>query len=117
MLIVQGIVFAVIYYFLFRYLIVKFDLKTPGREEETAGEEEGEESADDGEDKFAVMGKKIYEGLGGDDNITAVDYCTTRLRVEVKDMDKVDQDKIKATNVTGIRSEERRVGKEDRMCR
>ena len=102
MLIVQGLVFAVIYYFLFRYLIVKFDLKTPGREEETAGEEEGEESADDGEDKFAVMGKKIYEGLGGDDNITAVDYCTTRLRVEVKDMDKVDQDKIKATNVPGI---------------
>lgn len=102
MLLVQGLVFAVIYYLLFRYLIVKFDLKTPGREEEPAGEEEEEESTVQGEDKFAVMGQKIYEGLGGDDNITAVDYCTTRLRVEVKDMEKVDQDKIKATNVPGI---------------
>lgn len=115
MLIVQGLVFAVIYYFLFRFLIVKFNLKTPGREDEpesveegaigaegAKGEEESESENNSNEDKFAVMGAQIYEGLGGDENINAVDYCTTRLRVEVEDMDKVDQAKIKATNVPGI---------------
>src|SRR5699024_8551598 len=89
MLVVQGLVFAVIYYFLFRFLIVKFNFKTPGREE-------GDEI-----DKTAVMANTIYEGLGGDENVTSVDYCTTRLRVEVKDMDKVDEGKIKSTGVPG----------------
>lgn len=103
MLLVQGLVFAVIYYFLFRFLIVKFNLKTPGREEMPEGVDEENESENiSKDDKFAVMGAQIYDGLGGDENVTAVDHCTTRLRVEVKDMDKVDQDKIKATNVPGI---------------
>ncbi|GGB55199.1 PTS glucose transporter subunit IIBC [Virgibacillus dakarensis] len=101
MLIVQGLVFAVIYYFLFRFLIVKFNLKTPGREDETTEEAQGDDQAS-GDDKYTVMAAKIYEGLGGDENVDAVDYCTTRLRVEVKDMDKVDQDKIKSTGVPGI---------------
>src|SRR5699024_5234234 len=112
MLLVQGLVFAVIYYFLFRFLIVKMNLKTPGREDKSdSGEEESNEAVNEAvnedesnssEDKFAVMGAQIYEGLGEDDNIRSVDYCTTRLRVEVEDMDKVDQDKIKATNVPGV---------------
>ncbi|MDY0406832.1 N-acetylglucosamine-specific PTS transporter subunit IIBC [Virgibacillus sp. 179-BFC.A HS] len=100
MLIVEGLVFAVIYYFLFRFLIVKFNLKTPGRED--VMEEETEEAAQTGNDKFAIMAAKIYDGLGGDENVDSVDYCTTRLRVEVDDMDKVDQDKIKSTGVPGI---------------
>ncbi|MFC0301257.1 N-acetylglucosamine-specific PTS transporter subunit IIBC [Virgibacillus soli] len=100
MLILQGLVFAVIYYFLFRFLIVKFNLKTPGREEDTA--ENLEEDQASGDDKFASMASNIYEGLGGDENVDAVDYCTTRLRVEVKDMDKVDQGKIKSTGVPGV---------------
>ncbi|MCJ7843354.1 N-acetylglucosamine-specific PTS transporter subunit IIBC [Lederbergia sp. NSJ-179] len=101
MLIVQGLVFAVIYYFLFRFLIVKFNLKTPGREDETAEEAQDDDQAS-GDNKFTVMAAKIYEGLGGDENVDTVDYCTTRLRVEVKDMDKVNQDKIKSTGVPGI---------------
>src|SRR5690625_4659762 len=100
MLIVQGLVFAVIYYFLFRFLIVKFNLKTPGREDEGETEQEGEDAPAEG-DKTAVMAAQIYEGLGGDENVTSVDYCTTRLRVEVKDMDKVDESKIKSTGVPG----------------
>jgi len=106
MLLVQGLVFAVIYYFLFRFLIVKFNLKTPGREDEAADTQEDgavDESAEaDKGNETAVMASKIYEGLGGDENVTSVDYCTTRLRLEVKDMDKVDQAKIKATGVPGI---------------
>lgn len=99
MLIVQGLVFAVIYYFLFRFFITKFDLKTPGREDEEVDSETANLSA---KERFAVMAKKIYEGLGGDENVVSIDNCITRLRVEVKDMNAVDQEKIKETGVPGI---------------
>lgn len=100
MLLVQGLVFAVIYYFLFRFIITKFNLMTPGREEDD--EEDVEAGVATGESKFAVMAAQIYEGLGGDANVTSVDNCVTRLRLEVKDMNAVDQKKIKATGVPGI---------------
>ena len=101
MLVVQGLVFAVIYYFLFRFLIVKFNLKTPGREDdEDIAEEDAVENSSG--NKFTGMATRIYDGLGGDANVTAVDYCATRLRIEVKDMDIVDQSKIKSTGVPGI---------------
>ncbi|MCM3693473.1 N-acetylglucosamine-specific PTS transporter subunit IIBC [Neobacillus niacini] len=99
MLLVQGLVFAFIYYFLFRFIITKFNLMTPGREEDI--DEETEEGVAAG-NKFAVMAAKIYEGLGGDANVTSVDNCVTRLRLEVKDMSAVDQKKIKSTGVPGI---------------
>jgi N-acetylglucosamine PTS system EIICBA or EIICB component len=99
MLLLQGLVFAVIYYCLFRFIITKFNLMTPGREEDM--EEETEEGPVEG-NKFASMAAKIYEGLGGDANVTSVDNCVTRLRLEVKDMDAVDQKKIKSTGVPGI---------------
>lgn len=103
MLLVQGLVFAVIYYFLFRFLIVKFNMKTPGREDDDiAVEETPTDSGAAKEDRFAVMAEKIYEGLGGGENITSIDNCATRLRVEVKDTDTIDQDKIKATGVPGV---------------
>jgi len=100
MLIVQGLVFAVIYYTLFRFLITKFNLTTPGREEETA--EEAAVTTQTGDNKFAAMASQIYEGLGGDENVASVDNCVTRLRIEVKDMNAVNQNKIKATGVPGI---------------
>lgn len=100
MLLVQGLVFAVIYYAVFRFLIVKFNFKTPGREDET--EENVDNEASTGKEKFAVMAEKIYAGLGGKDNITSIDNCITRLRIDVKDMKAVDQEKIKATGVPGI---------------
>ncbi|MFE8701356.1 N-acetylglucosamine-specific PTS transporter subunit IIBC [Cytobacillus sp. FJAT-54145] len=101
MLLVQGLIFAVIYYFLFRFLITKLNLMTPGREEDT---EEGEVGTiTSSKDRFATMAAKIYEGLGGDANVTSVDNCVTRLRVEVKNMDAVDQKKIKETGVPGIK--------------
>ncbi|MBY7144408.1 N-acetylglucosamine-specific PTS transporter subunit IIBC [Virgibacillus sp. NKC19-3] len=109
MLIVQGLVFGVIYYFVFRFLIVKLDLKTPGREEGESGKGEVDESYNIEEgtlasekDETAIMAAKIYEGLGGDANVLTVDNCVSRLRLEVDDMDKVDQDKIKETGVPGI---------------
>ena len=101
MLLLQGLVFGVIYYFLFRYLIVKFDLKTPGRGEES--DEENEETVQHSSSyKFSILATNIYEGLGGNSNVVSVDYCATRLRVEVNNLDNVDQQKIKATGVPGI---------------
>lgn len=99
MLLLQGLVFFVLYYFLFRFLITKFNITTPGREED---DEEGVAIQADGKTKFASMAAQIYEGLGGNENVISVDNCVTRLRLEVKDMDKVDQKKIKATGVPGI---------------
>ena len=48
------------------------------------------------------MAAKIHDGLGGNANITSIDFCATRLRVEVEDMEAVDQQKIKSTGVPGI---------------
>ncbi|MEK5070944.1 N-acetylglucosamine-specific PTS transporter subunit IIBC [Sporosarcina sp. FSL K6-1508] len=102
MLIVQGLVFAVIYYFLFRFLIVKFDLKTPGRGDDEDYEDQGGETIAPSGNKFSAMAAKIYDGLGGDANVNSIDFCASRLRVEVKDMTVVDQKKIKDTGVPGI---------------
>ena len=102
MLIVQGLVFAVIYYVLFRFLITKFDLKTPGREDETEEDEKGTLSSSTN-NRFYDMATKIYDALGGDTNVVSIDNCATRLRVEIKNMDIVDQKKIKETGVHGIK--------------
>lgn len=100
MLVVQGLVFAAIYYFGFTFAIKKFNLMTPGREEGI--DEVTEDVASSSEGKHAVMAQRIYAGLGGSENVTAIDNCTTRLRLQVKDTDTVDQAKIKATGVPGI---------------
>ena len=94
MLLVQGLVFAVIYYFLFRFIIIKFNLKHQVGKKIMMKMKTEEVS--DRENKFAAMAAAIYDGLGGDANVTSIDNCITRLRVEVKDMDNVDQKKIKA---------------------
>ena len=100
MLLVQGAVFAVIYYFGFRFAIQKFNLMTPGREE-TAGEDTPDIAT--GDDKFAVLATQIYQALGGKENVRVIDNCTTRLRLQVQDTDKVDQEKIKQTGVPGVK--------------
>ncbi|MBK5458628.1 MULTISPECIES: N-acetylglucosamine-specific PTS transporter subunit IIBC [unclassified Peribacillus] len=109
MLLLQGLAFAVIYYFLFRFLIAKFNLMTPGREDDTDEELNGggveanaSNHAESTGSKFFGMAAAIYEGLGGDANVMSVDNCITRLRVEVKNMGAVDQNKIKSTGVAGI---------------
>ncbi|MBC8589807.1 N-acetylglucosamine-specific PTS transporter subunit IIBC [Wansuia hejianensis] len=102
MLVVQGIVFFILYYVIFRTLITKFNLMTPGREEIMESGEAAVLGGTSGSDKFAMMANIIYQGLGGSENIKSIDNCITRLRVEVKDMDKVDQEKIKQAQISGI---------------
>ncbi|HIX69911.1 MAG TPA: N-acetylglucosamine-specific PTS transporter subunit IIBC [Candidatus Enterococcus stercoravium] len=104
MLIVFGLIMAVVYYFTFMFVIKKFNLMTPGREEV---EEEAAEDIDpfvaSGDDKFATMANQIYNALGGAANVTSIDNCTTRLRLQVKDTETVDQSKIKRTGVPGVK--------------
>src|SRR5699024_2963724 len=103
MLVVQGLVFFVLYYVVFRFLITKFNFKTPGREDDDVVVEESAVSSGSGKnEKFADMAATIYEGLGGNDNVQSIDYCASRLRVEVKDMNNVDQNKIKSAGIPGI---------------
>lgn len=110
-LILQGLVFFAIYYFVFRFIIVKFNLSTPGR-----GDDEDEEMVEEDDSasttkvsasstkdaKFKRQAEIIYDGLGGDANVTTIDNCTTRLRLEVKDMSVVDEKKIKSAGIAGI---------------
>ena len=98
MLILQGLVFFVIYYLLFRFLIVQFDLKTPGREE-VMEDAIADVAADQ---KYGAMAEIILEGIGGADNVTKVEFCSTRLRLEVKDDTIVNDAKIKTAGISGI---------------
>lgn len=93
-----GAAFAIVYYVIFRFVITKFDLKTPGREDD----EEEEENIEIGTSDFATMAKTILEGLGGKENITELDYCATRVRVEIADYTQVDEKKIKSTGIPGV---------------
>ena len=93
-----GAAFAVVYYVIFRFVITKFDLKTPGREDD----EEDEVNIEIGDSNFAAMAATILEGLGGKENIKELDYCATRVRVEIADYTQVDEKKIKSSGVPGI---------------
>ncbi len=99
MIIPLGIAAFVVFYAVFRFMIVKFDLKTPGREDDdTAGEEKIELANND----YTAIAATILEGLGGKDNVVSIDNCITRLRLEVKDNTAVDEKKIKSAGVAGV---------------
>ncbi|UOQ49517.1 glucose-specific PTS transporter subunit IIBC [Gracilibacillus caseinilyticus] len=92
--IIVGLVFAVIYYFGFRFAIQKFNLATPGREDEEADAEEDGEVDD--------RPYEILEAMGGKDNITNLDACITRLRVSVGDKGKVNKNRLKQLGASGV---------------
>lgn len=98
LLIIQGLVFAVLYYVIFKTLIVKFNLMTPGREEDTVEEERVVLTKNK---NHAEVAKVIFEALGGKENIVSIDNCATRLRLEVKDTTLVN-DKLIRTVAAGI---------------
>ncbi|BDZ31474.1 N-acetylglucosamine-specific PTS transporter subunit IIBC [Lactiplantibacillus sp. WILCCON 0030] len=104
MLIVQGLVMAVIYYFGFDFAIKKFNLKTPGREPVAATDTGATTmvAAETTDDKFMRQAKQIYAAIGGHDNISVINNCTTRLRLQLKDTGKVDQAAVKAAGVPGL---------------
>ncbi|MCI8531694.1 MAG: PTS transporter subunit EIIC [Lachnospiraceae bacterium] len=93
-----GIGAAVVFYLVFRIAIPALDLKTPGREDEDEDETKIELANND----FTAMASIILEGLGGKENVTSVDNCITRLRLEIRDYTAVDEQKIKSAGVSGV---------------
>ena len=91
-----GIGFAFIYYFTFKTLILKFDIKTPGREDEQ--EELFEEIAETDE----KLGELLVRALGGKENIKEVENCISRLRLILNETSQVNEDLIKQTGSLGI---------------
>ncbi|MGF1697810.1 N-acetylglucosamine-specific PTS transporter subunit IIBC [Vibrio lamellibrachiae] len=94
MLIVQGICFAAIYYCVFRFAIIKFDLKTPGREDD-----ETEEVATVSSNEKAAL---YLKALGGHQNLETIDSCITRLRLTLKDISVADEKALKAIGAMGV---------------
>ena len=94
----MGIAAFVVFYIIFKIAITKWNLKTPGREDD----EEGELAIELANDDYTAMATVILEGLGGKENITSIDHCITRLRLEVKDNTLVDEKKIKSSGASGV---------------
>ncbi|WHX47991.1 glucose-specific PTS transporter subunit IIBC [Paenibacillus woosongensis] len=97
--IIVGLILAVIYYFGFRFVIRKFNLKTPGREDDSAQQDGGEQRGKTTQDELP---HNILAALGGQDNIVHLDACITRLRVEVKEKADVDKNRLKALGASGV---------------
>jgi len=98
-LVILGIINFVVFYFVFKWFIVKFNLETPGRE---AFEIEESASVLLKEKNWPAIAAIVIEGLGGKENIVNVENCISRLRVDLKDPNKVDQIKIKDSGCAGI---------------
>lgn len=98
MILPLGIAAFVVFYFVFRFAIVKFNLKTPGREDD----EDEEEKVVMANNDYTAVASIVLEGVGGKDNIIAVDNCITRLRLEIKDYTLIDEKKIKSAGVAGV---------------
>jgi len=99
MLLIIGAVFAVIYYVVFRFVITAFDLKTPGREDDDL---DAEMKATLASDNFTDIAAMILKGVGGKENVTSIDSCITRLRLEIKDQAVVNEKIIKAAGISGV---------------
>ncbi|MCR0997397.1 N-acetylglucosamine-specific PTS transporter subunit IIBC [Serratia rubidaea] len=105
MLIPQGLVFFVIYYLVFRFTITKFNLMTPGRELAVAGSEaDGQDVNVSGAQDQDVSGlaRQYIAAVGGSDNLTGIDACITRLRLNVKDSSLVNEALAKRLGASGV---------------
>ena len=94
----MGLAALVVFYLVFRFAITKWNLKTPGREDDVDSELKIELANDD----YTTMAQIILEGVGGKENLTSIDHCITRLRLEVKDRLLVDEKKIKSSGASGV---------------
>lgn len=106
MLIPQGLVFFVIYYAIFRFTITKFNLMTPGRELAVAGDETDGYDVDTrvtkGESETTSLARRYISAIGGSENLTTIDACITRLRLNVKDSARVNDALAKKLGASGI---------------
>ena len=100
MIIPLGIAAFVVFYLVFKFAIVKFDLKTPGREDEDA--EAAEANITLANNDFTAIASGVLAAVGGKGNVANVDYCATRLRFEVKDSTAVNEKAVKAAGAAGV---------------
>lgn len=106
-IIAVGLVYAVVYYFVFYFMITKLDLKTPGRESDDEvtklyTRSDVNKSKADKKHHENTVSAMIADGLGGKDNISDLDCCATRLRVTVKDVSKVRDDLLRSSGASGV---------------
>ncbi|WP_074403400.1 PTS transporter subunit EIIC, partial [Carnobacterium divergens] len=120
LLIPIGLIFAAIYFAIFYFAILKFDIKTPGREDDeeeadlaaevpnagvqtaVAGLGASENDVAPTGDKYDIMAAKYITALGGSDNFTSIDNCTTRLRLQMKDTSLVNEQALKKAGARGV---------------
>lgn len=99
LLIPIGLVFGVIYYVVFRFVITKYNLKTPGREDDDVS---GELNVKLTSNDYTQIASIILKGVGGKENVVSIDNCVTRLRLEIKDQANVNEKVIKSAGVAGV---------------
>jgi PTS system maltose and glucose-specific IIC component len=106
MFILVGLIMFTVYFGLFRFLILKFNLKTPGREDDTVTAEQPVpakvKGMAGGQKNSTPIGETIVLALGGKENIENVDNCYTRLRLVLKNPDIVDENLLKKTGSKGV---------------
>jgi PTS system N-acetylglucosamine-specific IIC component len=107
MILLLGLGYSVVYYFLFRYVIVKFNIMTPGRETNlginpTLAGSTGTAGGGEIKTTDSELARSYIENIGGPDNITLVEACITRLRLVVKSSQKVNESGLKQMGVAGI---------------
>ena len=95
----MGIFWFAVYFLAFHAIILKFDLKTPGRDDSFDGRVEGAEASTDG--RYAATATAFLAALGGAGNITDLENCATRLRMELADVSKVDEAALKSAGAAG----------------
>ena len=95
-----GIAAFVVFYLVFRFAITKFNLMTPGREDEDVEETSAPAAA--GNDKFAALAADVLAAVGGKENVKTVDCCATRLRFELGDTALVDEAACKKAGALGV---------------
>lgn len=107
-IIIIGIVYFIVYYFLFSFLIKKFDLKTPGRDDNEEvklyrrSDYEARKNGDAASSEVDELSQAICQGLGGKKNISDVDCCATRLRCTVHKAELVSDELLKSTGASGV---------------
>ena len=118
LLIVMGVVFFAVYYLLFRFVITRWNMRTPGREIESEFEEEQQANLSEGSDAATAIptaaaaggaatavdskAEQLIAAFGGRENLVNVDACITRLRMDVADTTKVDHNRLKALGAAGV---------------
>lgn len=98
---VMGVFWFFVYFGVFYFFIKRFNLKTPGREDDDVLAEGTEYDTASADDKYLVTGSRFIDALGGKDNILELENCATRLRMEIDDVSKVDDTALKRAGAAG----------------